>query len=381
MKHYLTYLFLILNYLPVLAQNSFEVNFYVSKNIKPDSLSFILDDGIDAFKNVEAINNGDVLTIKGKYYGKYATIKVNYPNKAEKVHYYQCLWVGDKTASVYLDNAPEDKFYSLSFKNLRNCKSVAEEGEKSLDTFSNKERDAYDKFYLQNYKISRQNDSIANQLTQLHKTLIKKKIQYLQGEVPNNYYSLWLFRNDIANSPAFSNDSLVYFFKTFFSDSLQSTFEGKQILDTINSKLIVKNYEAPNFIATDYKKNTFSLKELNTQGKCVLLIFWASWCKPCIEEIPTLKKLRTKFNNLPIEFISVSKDENEQAYLQAVEKYEIKWISILGNDKILAMYNCSTIPKIIFIDSKGIIRYVKIGNDGDIYSQLDKIFLKYTSPK
>lgn len=198
--------------MPVLAQNSFEVNFYVSKNIKPDSLSFILDDGIDAFKNVEAINNGDVLTIKGKYYGKYATIKVNYPNKAEKVHYYQCLWVGDKTASVYLDNAPEDKFYSLSFKNLRNCKSVAEEGEKSLDTFSNKERDAYDKFYLQYYKISRQNDSIANQLTQLHKTLIKKKIQYLQGEVPNNYYSLWLFRNDIANSPAFSNDSLVYFF-------------------------------------------------------------------------------------------------------------------------------------------------------------------------
>lgn len=216
---------------------------------------------------------------------------------------------------------------------------------------------------------------------QLHKKLVEKKIEYLQAKTIKNYYSLWLFRNDIANSPAFSNDSLVHFFKTTFIDSLQSTFEGEQILNTIETKLIVKNYEAPNFITTNYKKNVISLKELNTQRKCVLLIFWASWCKPCIEEIPSLKKLKTKFNNFPIEFISISKDEDEKAYIKAVEKYEINWESIFGDDKLLTMYNCSTIPKIIFIDSKGIVRYIKIGNDGDIYNQLDDIFQKYTSVK
>src|SRR5262249_40664493 len=77
--------------------------------------------------------------------------------------------------------------------------------------------------------------------------------------------------------------------------------------------------EAPDFTAKTLDGKDVSLKSL--RGKVVLLDFWASWCPPCVGEIPNLSSAvaQLKAANKPFEILSVSVDE-DRAALEAIIK-------------------------------------------------------------
>lgn len=63
----------------------------------------------------------------------------------------------------------------------------------------------------------------------------------------------------------------------------------------------------PNFTAKDLGGNSFDLKSMN--GKVVILNFWASWCGPCVEEVPSLIKLVKEFKG-EVQLLAISGDSN-----------------------------------------------------------------------
>jgi thiol-disulfide isomerase/thioredoxin len=107
-------------------------------------------------------------------------------------------------------------------------------------------------------------------------------------------------------------------------------------------------------------KTTTSLEELLAQykGKFVLIDFWASWCGPCIREIPHLKQLEEKYSKEKIAFIGISLDKQTQSWHRRMrtEKIEISNNYLLLNaDKasFCKKYDVNEIPRYMLVDPNG----------------------------
>ena len=111
------------------------------------------------------------------------------------------------------------------------------------------------------------------------------------------------------------------------------------------------------------------------QGKVVLLEFWASWCGPCLSEIPYLKKTYENYHKYGFEIFAVSFDINKEDWLKAIEEKNLNWnhvteLKSTGNTAGL-IYGVSGIPDNFLIDENGIIKARNLRGD-----KLDKTLKK-----
>lgn len=101
----------------------------------------------------------------------------------------------------------------------------------------------------------------------------------------------------------------------------------------------------------------------NLRGKVIFINMWATWCPPCIKEMPSLNRLYQKYkNNDKIEFLFVEMDNDYDKAKKFLIKnnYEIPLYSIKGNLPI--ELETSSIPTTVIIDSKGELNIKHIGS-------------------
>ena len=107
-----------------------------------------------------------------------------------------------------------------------------------------------------------------------------------------------------------------------------------------------------------------SLSEFVGKSKYLLIEFWASWCGPCIEEIPHLKKVYEKYKGRGLEVVAISLDNQNDAWQKALKKVNAPWTQLCikedNNTNLLYnTYHFSGIPYSILLDENGKI----IAND------------------
>ncbi|GAA4943593.1 hypothetical protein GCM10023314_15790 [Algibacter agarivorans] len=147
-------------------------------------------------------------------------------------------------------------------------------------------------------------------------------------------------------------------YKAFLENST-SEKNNALITDIYNTlTALTKGKPSPKFI--NYENNaggTTSLDDL--KGKFVYIDVWATWCKPCINEIPSLKKVEEQFHGKNIEFVSISIDRitDHDKWKSMVNNGALGGIQLFaGKDSessFVKDYQIESIPRFILIDTEG----------------------------
>jgi peroxiredoxin len=125
--------------------------------------------------------------------------------------------------------------------------------------------------------------------------------------------------------------------------------------------------------------NDFTLFGINGQeytlsefkGQVVIIDFWATWCPPCRNSIPTFVRLYNKYHEQGFTILGVSLDTDEQALRNFSKEMNIPYPVLLGDKEIARAYQVSGIPKTIFLDKKGSIRKTQVGFAPELEAQFD----------
>ena len=136
--------------------------------------------------------------------------------------------------------------------------------------------------------------------------------------------------------------------------------EEKFLLDYYNQKAAAKKMEgivSPSFDYENHKGGKTKLEDL--RGKYVYIDVWATWCGPCIAEIPHLKKVEAKYHGKNIEFVSISVDTEKdyEKWKKMVVAKELGGIQLFADKNwtsdFIKAYGINAIPRFILIGPDG----------------------------
>lgn len=115
---------------------------------------------------------------------------------------------------------------------------------------------------------------------------------------------------------------------------------------------------APTFAVND---GVHSVNLSKLRGDVVVLNFWATWCAPCIEELPSLIAMQRQMPQVKV--IAISTDEDASAYRQFLINHPMDGLTTIrdGQQRANALYGTFRYPETYVIDRKGIIRRKFIG--------------------
>jgi peroxiredoxin len=141
-------------------------------------------------------------------------------------------------------------------------------------------------------------------------------------------------------------------------DWIKNSVTGKYVSNKIEgAKAVAIGKNAPSFTQKSIDGKTISLE--NFKGKYVLLDFWASWCVPCRKEHPSFLKIYETYQAKNFEIISVSIDEDKNAWINASKMDNINWTNLLDvkgqANEVTVKYGVQAVPANFLIDSNGVI--------------------------
>jgi cytochrome c biogenesis protein CcmG, thiol:disulfide interchange protein DsbE len=133
--------------------------------------------------------------------------------------------------------------------------------------------------------------------------------------------------------------------------------------------------EAPNFTVQDAdRKVTLA----DYRGKVVVLNFWATWCPPCVEEMPSLVQMQQRLKDKGVTVLAVSLDADEGAYRKFLKDHAVNLITVRDPDlKSSDLYGTFKYPETYIIDRNGVLQRKFIGavnwNDPEVVGFLSKL--------
>jgi cytochrome c biogenesis protein CcmG/thiol:disulfide interchange protein DsbE len=114
------------------------------------------------------------------------------------------------------------------------------------------------------------------------------------------------------------------------------------------------------------------------RGQVLVLNFWATWCPPCVEELPSLMNMQDRLRGRGVAVLGVSIDVDQAAYHRFLKERNVNFLTVLDPEqKVAGMYGTSGWPETYIIDRQGVLRRKFIGpvdwNSQEVVQFLSKL--------
>ena len=120
-----------------------------------------------------------------------------------------------------------------------------------------------------------------------------------------------------------------------------------------------------------------AMKLSDSRGKVVVLVFWGSWCGPCMAQVPHERLLAERMRGRPFVLVGVNSDEDREALKVTIEREKITWRSWFDDGRvggpIAHRWNVSSWPTVYVVDPRGVIRARPGGYDALLDKMVDDL--------
>lgn len=158
-------------------------------------------------------------------------------------------------------------------------------------------------------------------------------------------------------------DEALSKFKNLTKEIPDSNLQNALVKDFTNIKFTREGAAIPDVIFKDANGREVSLRSF--KGKNIYIDLWASWCIPCIAEIPNLRKLEQEYKGKNIVFISISLDEDKKAWIHKMKELNLSGIQLENGDSgFEKMMNIQGIPHFILYGADGKLKMYKAPRPG-----------------
>ena len=127
-----------------------------------------------------------------------------------------------------------------------------------------------------------------------------------------------------------------------------------------NLKPVEGNVAAPALTLTDLHGKTHDLKDY--KGQVVLVQFWATYCGPCRQEMPSMNKMKAKMGDVPFKILAVDMGESEAEVKQFVSEVKPEFTILMDEDgQSIGDWKVFAAPSNFIVGPDGNIRYTLFG--------------------
>jgi hypothetical protein len=187
--------------------------------------------------------------------------------------------------------------------------------------------------------------------------LINSTIDNFIKQHSNDAYTAWLIQNN--PNPKYDVTRKQQEYDKLGRTVKESSF-GMRLYQHIHEQKL-RTAIVPGSISPDFKMQTvdnqiISLKELLPKHNLILVDLWASWCLPCRQLTPELKKIQNAFQDKGFTILSISSDYNHNAWKTAILKDSMDWlhgIPIQGEMNPTEIFSPTGIPGLVLLDRQG----------------------------
>ncbi|UMB52422.1 TlpA family protein disulfide reductase [Lutibacter sp. A64] len=298
------------------------------------------------------LNESDFIATQNKLNESYIKYLESFPNvpkefeefEREELHYYHLLTlINYESLHQRYAEQPDFKVSADFLKELEGVNYVNEEAYKL--------RGSYTKLVEKHFK-DKADELVENE--GVDRYLAKLKVF---GAIPNDFIKNNLIVS-AANYDISYTNNIDEYYKAYRSVSTS----------TKNDESITKKYEALKKLSrgqispifTDYVNHAGGTSSLSDfEGKYVYIDVWATWCGPCLAEVPSLQKVEKQYHGKNIEFVSISIDTEKarDSWRKMVTDKGFGGVQLIADkdwkSDFISAYQINGIPRFILIDPNG----------------------------
>ena len=195
---------------------------------------------------------------------------------------------------------------------------------------------------------------LADELKELDALIAKHKGEKTDDVAQIHFVKAQLFSSEVLDDEAKAKELLEQLKKDFPDSRAVANLKKQEAVDKVRAGLVA-GAKFPAFDEKDLQGRPFNLTAY--KGKIVLVDFWATWCGPCVRELPDLQKAYDKHHAAGFEILGISLDRDKDKLTKFIETKKMPWPQhfdgkMWGN-KLAEQYGVESVPTTYLLDGEG----------------------------